>query len=318
MCDAITTNRTKPPSGLTLIELLVVIAIIGVLVAMLFPAVNSVRRSSRINSCKNNLRQIGLAAQQYSGAHRELLPSTWRTARPRPWDNFGWRVELLPYLEQANLREQLMLEEAPFSEVNRQAVAVPIDVYQCPSTPGSPRRIETIGFAESIYEGLSAAASDYVAVYDVRFPGRSFPLPGAWSGGVDLDRMEEPPVPVEGDRLNPGRRTEPANVAAIRDGLSNTVLVVEQSGKPKVYGLNRDPTPSEPSEGPWASAEYSSFQGAGVNLNNQSDPFGFHHSANVVMCDASAHTWSADMDPQVMRALMSRDGGEIIREADWR
>ena len=76
--------------------------------------------------------------------------------------------------------------------------------------------------------------------------------------------------------------------------------------------------PAERSEGPWTSAEYSSFHGEGVNLDNRSDPFGFHSSANVVMCDGSTHAWSAEMDADVMRALMSKDGGEIIRDTDWR
>ena len=179
--------------GFTLIELLVVIAIIAILASMLLPVLARAREEGRRTACKNNLRQIGFAVQQYSEAHRDMLPATWRTARPRPWDNFSWRVDLLPYLEQGSLRDQLMLEEPPFSEANRQTAAVQIRVLQCPSTPGSPRRIESIGFAESVYEGISAAASDYVAVYDVQSPARSFPLPGVWSGAVDLEATEQPP-----------------------------------------------------------------------------------------------------------------------------
>ena len=115
------TNRIGRSAGFTLIELLIVIAILGILVAMVFPALNSARQSSRSNSCRNNLRQMWFAVQQYSGTHQDMLPATWRTARPRPWDNFSWRVELLPYLEQDSLRAQFKLEEPPFSDANRQA-----------------------------------------------------------------------------------------------------------------------------------------------------------------------------------------------------
>ena len=137
-----------------------------------------------------------------------------------------------------------------------------------------------------------------MAVYDVQSPARTFPLPGAWSGGVDLEMTQQPPDSVidSSDTLNPLRRTRQAYLATIHDGLSNTAMVVEQSGKPAVYGIVYDSAPTEPGEGPWASAEYSSFHGEGVNLDNRSDPFGFHGSANVVMCDGSTHTWSADMD----------------------
>ena len=75
--------------GFTLVELLVVVAIIGVLVVILLPAVQVVRESVRRTQCLNNLKQIGLAVQNYDGAHRQIPPS-------RPADRFlAWPVSLL-------------------------------------------------------------------------------------------------------------------------------------------------------------------------------------------------------------------------------
>lgn len=86
------------PKGFTLVELLVVIAIIGVLVALLLPAVQAARESARRNQCVNNLKQIGIAMQNYHDARGSLPPGNvsccWGT----------WQMHILPYLEQAQLK----------------------------------------------------------------------------------------------------------------------------------------------------------------------------------------------------------------------
>src|SRR4026209_85045 len=86
--------------GFTLVELLVVIAIIGVLVALLLPAVQAARESARRSQCSNNLKQIGIATHNYA--------DTFRGAFPVGGYNYGWGtwlVGLLPYIEQQNLYE---------------------------------------------------------------------------------------------------------------------------------------------------------------------------------------------------------------------
>src|SRR5678815_5431127 len=90
--------RLRP--AFTLVELLVVIAIIGVLVALLLPAVQSAREASRRTQCTNNVRQIGLGVANYESTHRAMPPGNYHSV-------FGsWLVWLLPYVEQQALRDR--------------------------------------------------------------------------------------------------------------------------------------------------------------------------------------------------------------------
>src|SRR5262245_43797851 len=89
--------------GFTLVELLVVIAIIGILIALLLPAVQAAREASRRSQCKNNLRQIGLALHSYHSARKALPPgSGYQQATFIP----NWMTSVLPYMEERVLWEQ--------------------------------------------------------------------------------------------------------------------------------------------------------------------------------------------------------------------
>src|SRR5437868_1890332 len=90
----------------TLVELLVVIAIIGVLVALLLPAVQMAREAARMTQCKNNLRQIGIAIHNRHNSHGALPPG-WTADQPEGTPGWGWASELLPQLEQGNLYQSI-------------------------------------------------------------------------------------------------------------------------------------------------------------------------------------------------------------------
>src|SRR5437762_8377644 len=117
----------------TLVELLVVVAMIGVLVALLLPAAQAAREAARRMSCSNNLRQIGLALQNFESASKGF-PSSLRPTPVDPNGLFnGWSVhgQILPYLEQANLYQQIDFN-LPYSvqtQVSRQRIAA----YVCPA-----------------------------------------------------------------------------------------------------------------------------------------------------------------------------------------
>src|ERR1700722_14935917 len=96
-------DRPEGPTrrGFTLIELLVVIAIIGLLIALLLPAVQAAREAARRSQCVNNLKQLGLAVQGYSDANGVLPPAA--ATGPEWSNNFSMKARILPFLEQAAL-----------------------------------------------------------------------------------------------------------------------------------------------------------------------------------------------------------------------
>lgn len=308
-------TQTDHHRGMTLVELLVVIAIIGILMAVLLPAVQAAREASRKTTCQNHLRQLALATVSYSAANAEDIPAIWRTDRPLTWENFSWRTALLPYLEETITYDRLDFRNLPFSEQNLRLAGAVLPLLQCPSTPNSPRLIQKIG---SLNLESAVGANDYVAIYDVMSPGRVYPLRGVWNGGPDLAlSIPPPPDSVTPGSANPSPRTFPGNFRFVSDGLSRTVLLTEQAAKPFTFRSDGFTDSEVLTEGPWASAEAGSFHGMGINVENAHDPFAFHNGVTSTFCDGSVQFWSRDINPKILSALLSRDGEEIIDPTDW-
>lgn len=194
---------TTKQRGLTLIELLVVIAIVGVLIALLLPAVQAARESARVTKCKNNLKQLGLAAHHVHDTMGHFPPGIgyYPTAANGTFGT-GW-FHMLPFIEQENLFRS-SLGTVPFPPPEGPTVAyypgnhgvhsTIVNVYVCPTDPSVGIGLATIQghpFAVSCYAG-NALLSTQVNV----------PLPMAPQGKV--------------------------TIAAITDGLSNTILNAEK------------------------------------------------------------------------------------------
>ncbi|GAA4424624.1 DUF1559 domain-containing protein [Bremerella cremea] len=168
--------------GFTLVELLVVIAIIGVLIALLLPAVQQAREAARRSTCTNNLKQLGLALHNYHDTYKAFPYGSRGTT-----DLMGWHVSLLPFIEQTALFDSADTTLSYGSGVNNALLTVTIDGYQCPSgtekfADDSPTQVTTHyygvmgptgtkpgtsstnypeGYSSSVYGGFSQAGMWY-------------------------------------------------------------------------------------------------------------------------------------------------------------
>jgi prepilin-type N-terminal cleavage/methylation domain-containing protein/prepilin-type processing-associated H-X9-DG protein len=127
--------------GFTLIELLVVIAIIGVLIALLLPAVQSAREAARRMQCTNNLKQIGIGMHNHHDSQGAFPPGTFNQPR------LPWSMKLLPYLEQGPLSNALNLSTNNhfYSPSQATVVQATISVFLCPTDPGAGTTITQSG-----------------------------------------------------------------------------------------------------------------------------------------------------------------------------
>jgi prepilin-type N-terminal cleavage/methylation domain-containing protein len=212
--------RNRSTRGaMTLVELLVVIAIIGVLVALLLPAVQAARESARRNTCTNNLKQIGLAITNYEAATKKFPPGAiWQRWRPpaKQKHHGSLLVHLLPYIEQQSLYsafdfKQISIDKAVFPGTNRRVGAEIVPTYVCPSD-------EYGGIYEELAVHNYAASNGPTEVYDN--PNCSCMHEWKALAMAPIDNREE----FAGPFTRLGIVTKPSQIT---DGLSNTIFVGE-------------------------------------------------------------------------------------------
>lgn len=206
--------------GFTIVELLVVMGLISVLIALLLPAVQSARDSARAISCRNNLKQIGLAVHGYHDSHRMfpaggITEGRWQDS----WNGATWTIAILPYLEQENLYHAYDFNAFNESPQNEFVRTQSVSVMSCPSDPNGRR----IGFPESgPGSDLQYATGSYRAVSG-RSDGLSRPEGGSW-----FDSRNSLPHHWRGTMHHIGSGGLRQNrFADILDGTSNTLLVGE-------------------------------------------------------------------------------------------
>lgn len=328
-------------TGFTLVELLVVIAIIGILIAMLIPAVQAVREAARRTHCLNNLRQQGLAVLNFEAAHGHF-PTNGLGAEgffaggwQKPTlgvENGNHFYQILPYLELGNLYDIRASEGW-----SKQLMATPIPVYTCPNR----------GARFQIYDdqGSRAFCGDYAAFImntkmiraladegiDVPFspPDDNFGFTGEETWDEETDRYRGV-ISKEGN-FHDGkllRRYSPVTISSITDGTSNTMLFGEKSARIDAYDTNRSTTPFGawwelrgqlyPS---WSSLRAWSDDNRLVGDNEpgitiQQDGFGSAHPGmvNFVRADGSVVSNNSATNVAALFGVLVRDDSDIARK----
>lgn len=292
------------PRGLTLVELLVVIAIIAILIALLLPAVQGARESARRVQCGNNVKQQALGLLAFDDAHGHFPPG---------WDRHGtgWSGFILPRVEQTALHDSLILTGGAAGRwnvpPNRTALETTLDVFRCPSMPGSSFYLD---------HGIRR-------------------VPGSYGGCASATVTHDDQLrasPQNGILHGESRTT----AAAIRRGLSNTILLGERRTE---FTLEKDgqkldhwyigsvqitgwPTTS--------SQEYSEFVGStAVPMNARliatasghamEQSFGSYHfdGATFASADGAVHFLSGSVDQAVYTRLGSRLGDGQGEAVPW-
>jgi prepilin-type N-terminal cleavage/methylation domain-containing protein/prepilin-type processing-associated H-X9-DG protein len=298
----------------TLVELLVVIAIIGVLVALLLPAVQSAREAARRMQCSNNVKQIMLSMHHFHDAFLVLPPGAVRGAVTPAHTRFnvpanvkhGWAPFVLPFMEQKSLADKYRWDLNWSHANNRPVVETHLKVFLCPSAPGG-KRIDTDGTVQ-------AAASDYGILNAISGDLLPYGLCEAGTASAPFGVM----------KVN-----ELLRFAEITDGTANTFWLDECAGRPARYrrgrklvtGLHTDLGASAFSDTNehvihGANVTGSSTPGAyAINSTNANEMYAFHPGGAMAgFGDGSVRFLRETLDMRVATALVTRSGGEIVSE----
>jgi prepilin-type N-terminal cleavage/methylation domain-containing protein/prepilin-type processing-associated H-X9-DG protein len=228
--------QQRKPHGFTLVELLVVIAIIGILVALLLPAVQAAREAARRSQCVNNLKQLGLSLHNFEQAQKHLpaslRPETGNGVRCR------WTTYVLQYYEQGNLYNQYDFTQSWDKPANLAVVSTPISIFRCPSNPAlAPLDGDSQPPTSGSWGPPFAATGDYSTILGVSTLLNAYGVP-AFSG----DTVASGNTQGDANGMMPKMltATDPQpTFANVTDGLSNTILLIEATAQPQVYQLNR-------------------------------------------------------------------------------
>lgn len=299
--------------GFTLIELLVVIAIIAILIALLLPAVQQAREAARRSTCKNNMKQLGLALHNYHDTHRVFPPAAIApgmsdcnliTVQDSILNHTCYQM-LLPFLDQAplygNYNFNLPSGRALFAGTNcthtaptsdQYGVAVsPIPIFRCPSDPGDDRQVTTsIPYHQN---------PGWRTSYGVASSFNDYGWGASWNAKTDTTK----------GALGPNGA---ARMRDITDGTSNTILLIETP-------FVKVSTAYGPFWNAYSHTFFIQVNGYGINSSSPAQPWaaGSLHvgGCHVLMGDGAVRFVSENVNRiAVLNALVSIGGDDIVPE----
>lgn len=289
-------------AGFTLVELLVVIAIIGILIALLLPAVQAAREAARRMECANKMKQIGLALHTYHDTYKNLPHGSF-SGTPSRW---GWQPRMMAFIEQGAEFDQYDFSKASWEAPNWDLVKEQHKMFLCPSDSLANEQCEEEEFRAA--DGWSLYQSDYAACI------------GDYQNSTGVG--EKPDYGNVGNTTKVvrgmiGRFQWATNFGGVSDGLSNTIMVGECIGAlcivqnyptqcfattahPINY-MNKDMMERKPD-----------YVGSVGPRWDESIGFRSMHTGGAQFCrgDGSVSFVSETMDGAAYRAAASRSGGE--------
>jgi prepilin-type N-terminal cleavage/methylation domain-containing protein len=324
--------------GFTLVELLVVIAIIGILVALLLPAIQAAREAARRSQCVNNLKQLSIGVQNHESAHKQFPSSglgyrwvgdpNYGHGRKQPG---GWMYNTLPFIEEQAIHDMGMGVGTTWNDAARKRIfaeraSMQIKTFVCPSRrSGGPYLNENGPEGFRNQDSVTALARADYAGNIGDGPTKAFP------GGPDT--LEQTDLPTWGGYQVPFSYREFSTdatgiftywsynrIKSITDGLSKTYCVGEKwlgvnnyenglsGGDDQVLynGMDRDNLR-------WGRPDMPPKPDTAID-RDYDGYFGGPHSGVVLMgmCDGSVHSISFDIDPVMHGRLANRKDGEIV------
>lgn len=321
--------------GFTLVELLVVIAIIGVLIALLLPAVQAAREAARRTQCTNNLKQIGLATLNYHDANRYLPPLRLADAQPT------YLMLILDYMEEPNVKGLWDYDLGCFYDQRHSTRIATVDAYYCPSMPHDGRILiakdpPNDGHTHNSQDpatggGWEGSLADYRGTsrssLPVFKPGTNEVL-ATWDKLDTLRAMHlldgaivAAKSPVEGGPSGRGIVSfkHVVSMRKITDGTSKTTLCGEvgrgTSERGHAFNGDMDWRLGMGDEAPFCERCTVPFD-PDPNIPNSEradDGFGGAHTGivNFAFCDGHVQSIPRDIEPKILDCMATRAGGEI-------
>jgi prepilin-type processing-associated H-X9-DG protein len=302
--------------------LLVVIAIIGVLVALLLPAIQAAREAARRAQCTSQMKQMGLAVLGYENAKKELPPAYTLTI-PGKLGSHGLVPFILPYMEASSIYGQYDIKKDwdynnPSNPAgsNLQIQRVPLAVLKCPSTPVT---------GKSIPNGIdySVCAKFVMANDPARARYKLLQAKLIKDRGPDVENWSSI-LSVIWTTSGSAPSYRPIKIKDVTDGMSNSFMLFECCGRPDIWRGNElveDPTnPNLAASGSgwandlsWYDVHDECGGGQMINCHNNNEIYSFHPgAANFVFVDASVHFIQQNINPEVFTSLFTRQAEDVV------